>query len=128
MIIKENENSGLYDIEYGLFAQLAYYNWFNYNNNEKNIFQIVSKELEMRLLLQGKSKKFIEGNTPLIKRLKLNGEEKEVKIYKEADKRLFMMYSEDTIDPDNNQKYKEIFQDWELIEGYNYKNQKMGEV
>jgi hypothetical protein len=128
MIIKEEEHKGLYDVEYGLFAQISYYNWFNYNNSESNIFSILKEDRNFNKILQGKSKKFIEGNTPLIKRLKLNGEEKEVKIYKEADKRLFMMYSEDTIDPDNNQKYKEIFQDWELIEGYNYKNQKMGEV
>ncbi len=31
-----------------------------------------------------------------------------------------MMYSEDTIDPDKNKKYKNLFEGWELIEGTNH--------
>ncbi len=99
------------DIEYGLFAQVAYYNWFNYNKLElKNIFDIFNDIEIMRVLLQGKLKAFISQNTEIDGVLS-NGDS--YKIYRGEDKRLLMMYSEDTIDPDKNKKYKNIFEGWE---------------
>lgn len=105
------------DIEYGLFAQIAYYNWHNYVSNEKRLLEIFERDLYMNNLLKGKSEEFQEQN-----------KEKEVefrngataKIYNQEDKRLLMMYSEELNRPDINQKYKSIFDGWEFVEGINH--------
>ncbi len=105
------------DVEYALFAQVTYYNWFNYRKKESDLSAIFKDIILMEILLKGKSEDFISQNTEIDGVLS-NGDS--YKIYRGEDKRLLMMYSEDTIDPDKNKKYKNLFEGWELIEGTNH--------
>ncbi len=98
------------DIEYGLFAQVTYYNWYNYSFSGEQIRNILNDKNVMEVLLDGKSESFKNENEEIEIELS-NGNT--AKIYNEQDKRLLMMYSEDKERPDINQKYKSLFEGWE---------------
>lgn len=110
----------LRDIEYGAFSQLSYYNWFNYFGRQTKIYEIINIDENLSNILINKTEEFIEANTAMRKTLTLEGEKQEVNIYKESDKRILLMYSENTSRPDIHQKYKSLFKDWEFVEGSNH--------
>lgn len=109
-------SNNMKDAVFSLGAQLAYYNWHNYDSPEKNMNTILKKEDYHKRILQGKSSNFIAENTSYIE--KIDG--KDVTIYKENDKRLIMMYSEDKDEPNENPLFKELFTGWNFLEGANH--------
>ncbi len=97
------------DIIFAVGAQLSAYNWQNYDKEDKNIWNILSDEENMDLLLKGESSDFINQNKCI------NLEEDGIRLYKEFDKRLILFYSEDI--KNNKFLYKSFFEKFNLIEG-----------
>lgn len=109
-------SNNMKDAVFALGAQLAYYNWHNYDSPEKNMYTILEEENYHKRILQGKSSNFVAENTSYIE--KIDGQD--VTIYKETDKRLIMMYSEDKDEPNENPLFKELFTGWNFLEGANH--------
>ena len=109
-------SNNMKDAVFALGAQLAYYNWHNYDSPEKNMYTILEEENYHKRILQGKSSNFVAENTSYIE--KIDGQD--VTIYKETDKRLIMIYSEDKDEPNENPLFKELFTGWNFLEGANH--------
>lgn len=104
------------DAVFALGAQLAYYNWHNYNAPDKDMYTILKNKDYLDKLNEGKLENFKEENTSFIEKIN----EKDVFIYKETDKRLIMMYSENRDDPNENPLFIDLFKDWKLLEGMDH--------
>ena len=104
------------DAVFALGAQLAYYNWHNYNAPDKDMYTILKNKDYLDKLNEGKLENFKEENTSFIEKIN----EKDVFIYKETDKRLIMMYSENRDDPNENPLFIDLFKDWNFLEGMDH--------
>lgn len=104
------------DAIFALGAQLAYYNWHNYNEIQKDMYIILKTENFLDILTEGKLESFKEENTSYIEKIN----EKDITIYKETDKRLIMMYSENKDDPNESPLFLDLFKDWNFLEGMDH--------
>lgn len=100
------------DIVFAVGAQLASYNWQNYNNKEKNIWNILKDSENMNLLLKDEPQEFVNCNTSI------SIDRKDIKLFKEFDKRLLMYYSESIQGEDYI--FKDILENYSFIEGTNH--------
>lgn len=104
------------DAVFALGAQLAYYNWHNYNAPDKDMYVILKNGDYLKTLTEGKMKGFKEENTSFIEKTN----EKDVNIYRETDKRLIMMYSENRDKSDLEPLFRNLFEGWNFLEGIDH--------
>lgn len=105
------------DAIFALGAQLAYYNWHDYKLEDKDMYTILKNQRILgEVLTKEKIKGFKEENTSFIE--KING--KDVTIYKETDKRLIMMYSENRDKSDLEPLFRNLFEGWNFLEGMDH--------
>ncbi len=109
------------DILFAGFAQLSYLNWhkLELNAGESKKLREIFKDLDkFEVLKNGDYDKIYEDGKDYLREENL-GNGVMAKIYDRGDARIFMQYSEDTVNPNETPKFSE-FGEWEFLFGYDH--------